>query len=280
MKIIKTIAETQSYINALKAENKSIGFVPTMGALHEGHLELLKRSKKENDISVCSIFVNPIQFNNPEDLEKYPKTMKTDIEKLESVGCDVLFAPEVNEMYPDEVSKEYDFGGLDKVMEGKFRPGHFNGVAVVVKLLFDIVPAHNAYFGEKDFQQLAIVNEMVRQEKIDISIRPCPIIREKSGLAMSSRNARLTDKELAIAPLIYHTLFAVKNKIHELSVAELKKWAINELHQVEGMEVEYFEIVDTVKLQPVNSIHEVEHTVACVAAFLGKVRLIDNIRLS
>ena len=280
MKIFESINETNQYINSLKSKGKTIGFVPTMGALHEGHLELLRRSKRENEISVCSIFVNPIQFNNPEDLKKYPRTMESDIKKLESVQCDILFAPEVAEMYPEKVEKVYNFGELDKVMEGKFRPGHFNGVAVVVKLLFDIIPAHNAYFGDKDFQQLAIVKDMVRQEQLDIIINPCPIIREKSGLAMSSRNRRLTEKELKIAPVIYKTLKAVKEQSKIKNIEELKLWATEELNQTEGMEVEYFEIVDTEKLQPVKSLNDAKHTVACVAAYLGNVRLIDNMRLS
>jgi pantoate--beta-alanine ligase len=280
MKIVKTITETINYLNSLRNGGKSIGFVPTMGALHEGHLELLRKSKNENNISVCSIFVNPIQFNNTEDLKKYPRTMEKDINKLKSVNCDVLFVPEVNEIYPEENTKVYDFGTLDKVMEGKFRPGHFNGVAIVVKLLFDIVPAHRAYFGDKDFQQLAIVNEMVRQENLKIKVIPCPIVREKSGLAMSSRNTRLTSDELKIAPVIYKTLKSVKNKIKNHSISQLKEWAINELNNAKGINVEYFEIVDTENLQAINSIFESKHTIACVTVFLGKVRLIDNIRLT
>lgn len=279
MKIFKSITETQHYLRSLRSE-KTIGFVPTMGALHQGHLELLKRSKRENDISVCSIFVNPIQFNNPDDLKKYPRTMASDIEKLRLVDCDVLFAPEVQEMYPEENKKQYNFGQLDKVMEGKFRPGHFNGVAVVVKLLFDITKPHKAYFGEKDFQQLAIIKQMVKQEKLNIEIIPCEIIRENDGLAMSSRNIRLTTEERKAAPIIYQTLKKVKEKIHTQSIDRLCEWAINELNKVEGMEVEYFEIVDNEYLQPVQSITEKAHSVACAAVFLGAVRLIDNMRLT
>ncbi len=279
MKIFKTISETQSYLRNLK-QKQSIGFVPTMGALHEGHLELLRRSKKENNISVCSIFVNPIQFNNPEDLKKYPRTLEADIEKLKSVNCDVLFAPEVNEMYPEKNTKQYDFGMLDKVMEGKFRPGHFNGVAVVVKLLFDIIDPHRAYFGEKDFQQVAIINAMAKQEKMALEIIPCPIVRESDGLAMSSRNVRLTAEERKVAPIIYQTLKSVKENLKPEKIVDLCNWAVSNLNQTPGMKVEYFEIVDTETLQPISNISEKPHTIACVAAFLGKVRLIDNMQLT
>jgi len=280
MKILKTITETHSYLNSLRDENKSIGFVPTMGALHQGHLELLSRSKKENEASVCSIFVNPIQFNNPEDLKKYPRTIESDIEKLKSVYCDVLFVPDVQEMYPEDNKKQYDFGLLEKVMEGKFRPGHFNGVAVVVKLLFDIIEPNRAYFGEKDFQQLAIINAMVKQENLKIEIVPCAIVREKDGLAMSSRNVRLTSKEREIAPIIYKTLDSVKNKKNKQSIQELSDWAKSELNMIPGMEVEYFEIVNTENLQAIKSFDDSQHSVACVATYLGDVRLIDNIRLT
>jgi len=280
MKILKTITETHSYLNSLRDENKSIGFVPTMGDLHQGHLELLSRSKKENEASVCSIFVNPIQFNNLEDLKKYPRTIESDIEKLKSVHCDVLFVPDVQEMYPEDNKKQYDFGLLEKVMEGKFRPGHFNGVAVVVKLLFDIIEPNRAYFGEKDFQQLAIINAMVKQENLKIEIVPCAIVREKDGLAMSSRNVRLTSKEREIAPIIYKTLDSVKNKKNKQSIQELSDWAKSELNMIPGMEVEYFEIVNTENLQAIKSFDDSQHSVACVATYLGDVRLIDNIRLT
>lgn len=280
MKILKTIEETKLYLNALRSANKSIGFVPTMGALHKGHLELLSRSKNENDISVCSIFVNPIQFNNPEDLKKYPRTFEDDCRKLESVNCDVLFAPDVQEMYPEDNKKQYDFGLLEKVMEGKFRPGHFNGVAVIVKLLFDICEPHRAYFGEKDFQQLAIINAMVKQENLKIEIVPCAIVREKDGLAMSSRNVRLTTEERKVAPRIYQILTSVKEKKQTQSIAELYEWVKNELNNVPGMEIEYFEISNAENLQQIQSFDECTYSVACVAVFLGAVRLIDNIRLS
>ena len=280
MKILKTIAETQAYLNTLRDANKSIGFVPTMGALHKGHLELLSRSKSENKVSVCSIFVNPIQFNNPEDLKKYPRTLEGDIEKLKSVHCDVLFVPDVQEIYPEENKKQYDFGMLEKVMEGKFRTGHFNGVAVVVKLLFDIVEPNQAYFGEKDFQQLAIINAMVKQENLSIEIVPCAIVREKDGLAMSSRNVRLTTAERETAPIIFQTLKSVKEKIHDRSANELCDWAKSELNNAPGMEVEYFEIVNAENLQTIDSINDSKPAVACVALFLGSVRLIDNIRLN
>ncbi|HFB61616.1 MAG TPA: pantoate--beta-alanine ligase, partial [Bacteroidetes bacterium] len=195
MKKFTTIKETKEYLSGQKAAGKTIGFVPTMGALHEGHLELMRRARKENDLLVVSIFVNPIQFNNPDDLKKYPRTLEDDMEKLKSVDCNVLFAPDAAEMYPEKVTTQYDFGELDKVMEGKFRPGHFNGVAVVVKKLFDIVQPHRAYFGEKDFQQLAIIKKLVEMENIPVEIVPCPIVRDPAGLAMSSRNRLLTPEQ-------------------------------------------------------------------------------------
>jgi pantoate--beta-alanine ligase len=273
------ISETQHFIDKVRKSGRTIGFVPTMGALHEGHLQLMRRAKEENDLLACSIFVNPIQFNNPEDLEKYPRTLEEDKKKLSEVGCDILFSPSVDEMYPEEVTRRYDFGALDKVMEGKFRPGHFNGVAVVVDKLFRIVKPHTAYFGEKDFQQLAIIRKMTEMEGHDIAIVPCPIAREEDGLAMSSRNARLSNSEREKAPFIYKMLLHTKELSLTQGPAEVQKIITDLFEKQAGFRLEYFEIADTSNLQTVRSWNEASGIIACVAAFLGPVRLIDNLIL-
>lgn len=280
MKIFETIAETKAFLQEQVRQGKTLGFTPTMGALHEGHLELMLQSKDENDLTICSIFVNPIQFNNKEDLKKYPRNLEDDIEKLNSIGCDVLFAPKVEEMYPEEVTKIYDFGTLDKVMEGEFRPGHFNGVAVVVKLLFDIIEPHKAYFGLKDYQQLAIVRRMVELENLKVEVVPCDIIREDDGLAMSSRNRRLTPEQREVASAIYQNLKMLRSDFNSLKIADLKSRAIDNINMIEGFEVEYLEVVDAKTLMPVEALAENQKLVVCVAAFLGKVRLIDNMQLN
>ncbi len=278
MKIINTIINTKKYLNNIRLQNLSIGFVPTMGALHEGHLELIRKAKNENDFVVCSIFVNPIQFNNPEDLEKYPRNLETDISKLEKTGCDLLFFQSVKEMYPAPVKTRYDFGDLEKVMEGKHRQGHFNGVAIVVKKLFEIIKPDKSYFGEKDYQQLVIIQALVTKYNIPVEIIPCDTVREPDGLAKSSRNKRLTPEERKIAPVIYQILKEVKNKAGKTSINELTKWAEQQLNNCNGMKTEYFEIVDKKTLQPIES-WENKNCIACVALFLGKIRLIDNIFL-
>ncbi len=249
-----------------------------MGALHEGHTGLVRRSVAENDITGCSIFVNPIQFNNPDDLLKYPRTLEKDLEMLEEAGCNLVFVPSVEEMYPEQVSKVYDFGELDKVLEGAHRPGHFNGVAVVVKKLFDIFQPHRAYFGEKDFQQLRIIQALVRMEQIPVEIIPCPTVRESDGLAMSSRNRRLSAEERNRAPEIYRTLLKAKKLAGKMPVADLKELCRKDLEE-KGFIPDYFEIADTETLQPLNNWKEAPMAVACVAAFLGPVRLIDNMIL-
>ena len=279
MQIFTTISEIREHLRIHKEDGKSIGFVPTMGSLHKGHLDLLSRANNENSLSVCSIFVNPIQFNNKEDLKKYPRDLSLDEKKLKSVNCEVLFAPEVEEMYPEEVTKKYDFGALETVMEGKFRQGHFNGVAVVVKKLFDIVEPDKAYFGEKDFQQLAIVEKLVQVEKIDVKIVPCETVREHDGLAMSSRNSRLSKEERKLAPAIYDALKFVRSNKGSFSIDDMINKSIDTLNNVEGMEIEYFDIVDAKTLQHISNWDESTDIVACVAAFLGSVRLIDNMRI-
>jgi pantoate--beta-alanine ligase len=250
-----------------------------MGALHEGHLKLVRQAASENDFVAVSIFVNPIQFNNPEDLIKYPRTLEDDLKKLEGTGCSLVFAPSAQEMYPEPDLTEFDFGDLDKVMEGKFRPGHFRGVAVVVKKLFEIVTPHKAYFGEKDFQQLAIIKKMVSMLKMPVEIVPCPIIREADGLAMSSRNVRLTPEERAEAVTISKALFSIKENYSWFTPVGVKQLVTGEIQENQFFRVEYADVVDTETLQPFEDWSDVEHAVVCVAAFIGNVRLIDNIVL-
>jgi len=278
MQLFSKITEIKEFLSFQKKNSLKIGFVPTMGALHEGHISLLEKAKKENDICVCSIFVNPIQFNNNEDLKKYPRNIESDILYLKSVGCDVLFLPSEEEMYPEPDKTIYDFNGLDKYMEGTFRPGHFNGVAVVVKKLFDIVEPNKAYFGEKDFQQLSIIKYLTKALELPVTIVPCTTMRENDGLAMSSRNKLLTPEERNIAPIIYQTLNSAKKNYKNYSVEELKKWVIAEIDGYSTMKTEYFEIVNKENLEPVSSFNNVENCIGCIAVHLGKVRLIDNIK--
>lgn len=277
MNLIKTVKEVQDAVNSMRKEGKSIGFVPTMGALHEGHLSLVKQSISDNDISIVSIFVNPTQFNNKEDLDKYPRTLDEDCKFLEKAGVDIIFAPSVEEIYPEPDTRQFDFGKIDKVMEGTHRPGHFNGVAQVVSRLFDIVKPDKAYFGEKDFQQLAIIREMVNQLKLNIEIVPMPIMREASGLALSSRNARLSSKQKQDAVKISENLLGYKEKWTQYPVEELKQIVIDKINSVDSLEVEYFEIVDGYSLQPISNWDETRYAVGCIAVFCGDVRLIDNV---
>ncbi len=272
------IKETTDFLEQEINQGRSIGFVPTMGALHEGHLELMRRAKKENDLLVVSIFVNPIQFNKSEDLEKYPRNLEADKKLLETVGCDVLFSPETEEMYPEEVNEKYDFWQLETVMEGAHRPGHFNGVAIVVKKLFEIVKPQRAYFGEKDFQQLAIIQKLVEMKKMPVEIVPCPIVREADGLAMSSRNARLTPEERTIAPRIFEILQYAKSKKDSICTGPMKQMVINMFEANEDFLLEYFEIADDKNLQAVTSWGKGEGIMGFVALQLGNVRLIDNVR--
>jgi pantoate--beta-alanine ligase len=281
MKQFATIKETQEYLRKQRAGGKRTGFVPTMGALHEGHLTLVRRSVEENDITVSSIFVNPIQFNNPEDLKKYPRNLDRDAKMLVECGCDVLFAPEAAEMYPEgeQAGIGVEFGMLDKVMEGKFRPGHFRGVAIVVKKLFDIVQPDRAYFGKKDFQQLAIIRHMVKTLALPVEIVGCETVREPDGLAMSSRNMRLTIAERSLAPQIFEVLSKLKSRAGKLPVRELKEWATKKIQEHPEMRVEYLEIGDRDSLMPLENWAHRERAMAFTAVFLGDVRLIDNVEL-
>lgn len=278
MIIFSKIKDTVNYIQQQRYGGRRVGFVPTMGALHEGHLQLMRQSKKENDVLVVSIFVNPIQFNNSSDLDKYPRDLDKDKELLKTVDCDLLFAPDTSEMYPEKVVEEFYFGPLETVMEGAHRPGHFNGVAIVVKKLFEIVQPHQAYFGEKDFQQLAIIQKLVEIENIPVEIIPCSIVREEDGLAMSSRNSRLTAPERSIAPFIFQTLQQATSKKGLKRPEEIKQWVIEAFNSQKLFDLEYFEIADNKNLQPVHNWKDANGILGFIAVHLGKVRLIDNIR--
>ncbi len=276
MLLVKTIKELQNLLNDSRKFG-TIGFVPTMGALHKGHLSLIKQAVLGNETVVVSIFVNPTQFNNSTDLEEYPRTLESDLELLETTGCQIVFAPNTKEVYPEPDIRKFNFGKLETVMEGKHRPGHFNGVAQVVSKLFDIVKPDRAYFGLKDFQQLTIIKEMVLQLKITVEIVACPIIREKSGLAMSSRNELLTDEQRKNASLLHKTLLTAKEQKGQKTVSETITRVIEMINRNPFLNVEYFEIVDDEQLQPVKNWNEKSSKIGCVAAFCGDVRLIDNI---
>lgn len=278
MDVFDTSRGLQDEISKLKEEGNSIGFVPTMGALHEGHLSLVDYSTRDNDVTVVSIFVNPTQFNQREDYEKYPRDLKGDIKKLQDAGAGVIFTPTEKEIYPEEDHRVFDFGDLDKVMEGRFRPGHFKGVAQVVSRLFGIVRPHRAYFGEKDFQQLAIIRELTSRLNMNIDIVSCPIVRESDGLAKSSRNARLTEEQRRHAPKIAELLHKAREEARNYTVDELRQRVITELNNDPHLDVEYFEIVDEKSLQPVKNWDESFYKRACIAAWVGKVRLIDNVQ--
>ena len=280
MKVINKTSDLQAIIEQFKNDGKSIGLVPTMGALHKGHLSLVKNSISNNDITVVSIFVNPTQFNNPNDLASYPRTVEKDLELLQTVGCDIVFAPEADDIYSKSETDsrfEFDFEGLDKVMEGKFRPGHFNGVVQIVSKLFDLVRPDRAYFGEKDFQQLAIIRLMTRRYNLPIEIVPCPIVREDSGLALSSRNSLLKDNEKQVASHIYAVLNESRQFVPQTEVEELKQCVIAAIEQKPELKVEYFDIVDGHTLKSIVKWDECDYVVGCITVFCGNVRLIDNI---
>ena len=283
MQIIATKLELMNQMAACVRQGKTIGFVPTMGALHAGHASLVKQACAENAVCVVSVFVNPTQFNNKEDLLKYPRNINKDAELLANLGVDFVFAPTPEEMYSQEEMQQefaFDFAGLDQVMEGKMRPGHFNGVVQVVSRLFDLVQPTRAYFGEKDFQQLAIIHHMVERSSLSerytgLKIVDCPIVRENSGLAMSSRNERLSEQEKQTAVTISQTLFASLQWAKTASVKEVQQRVIDTINNVDGLEVEYYEIIDKNTLQPTDCW---DNAVGCVTVYCGPVRLIDNIR--
>ena len=278
MKLVQTIKELQSELDALRSEGKTIGLVPTMGALHAGHASLVKRAVAENDVVVVSDFVNPTQFNDKNDLAKYPRTLDADCCLLEECGATFVFAPSVNEMYPVPDTRQFSFAPLDTVMEGAFRPGHFNGVCQIVSKLFDAVQPDRAYFGEKDFQQLAIIREMVRQLHYKLQIVGCPIVREEDGLALSSRNKRLSAQERENALNISQTLFKSRNFAATHTVSETQKMVEDAIAAAPGLRLEYFEIVDGNTLQKIKEWEDTSYAVGCITVFCGEVRLIDNIK--
>lgn len=278
MKIVSKIQDLKGYLAQERLNNRRIGFVPTMGALHAGHLSLVKRCVDENDICVVSVFVNPTQFNDKKDLETYPRTLEKDCELLQTAGCDYVFAPSVEEMYPEPDTRVFDFGKVMQVMEGARRPGHFNGVAQVVSKLFYIVEPDNAYFGEKDFQQIAVIRAMVKQLGLSVKINDCPILREADGLAMSSRNTRLTPELRQKAPLIARTLKESTNFAPAKGVQEVIDYVVNTINQEPDMEVEYFEIVDGNTLESIKDWKDTDYPVGCITVYCGEVRLIDNIK--
>ena len=277
MQIFYSINSLQDFLKSQRKMGRSIGLVPTMGALHKGHLSLIDASKIQNDLTVCSIFVNPTQFNNQQDLAVYPRTLEADCQMLESVNCDVVFSPNAQDIYPTLPNLKFDFGDLERVMEGKFRLGHFNGVGIVVSKLFNIIQPDNAYFGQKDLQQCAIINRLVKDLSYNLKLNVCPTQRETDGLAMSSRNRNLTPEQRKIAPAIYKSLQkAVELLKNKNSSESVKLLIVNQLDNIEGIKVEYFEISDFETLQPINELSEGK-TALCIAAFMGKTRLIDNI---
>lgn len=279
MIVVKTKTELQEHLARCRKKG-TVGLVPTMGALHAGHISLVEKAVSENQTALVTIFVNPTQFNDPEDLKRYPRNLEADLNLLEPTGCDLVFAPKPKEIYPKPDTRQFYFGELETVMEGKHRPGHFNGVAQVVSRFFEIVNPDKAYFGLKDFQQLAIIKTMVEQLNLPVEIVPCEIVREESGLAMSSRNALLSAGERKNAAVIYQTLIEAKKQTGQKSVNELREWIVNEINNNPYLTVEYIEIVDDKTLQPVNNWNDEGKKVACAAVFCGKVRLIDNMVLN
>ena len=277
MKSVSTVAELRELLAPLR--NKTIGFVPTMGALHEGHISLVERARKECDVVVASVFVNPTQFNDKNDLRNYPRTPEADAAMLDAAGVDYVLFPSVEEIYPEPDTRQFDFGLIDKVMEGATRPGHFNGVAQVVSRLFAIVEPTKSYFGEKDFQQIAVIRAMVAQLGLSVEIIDCPIIRDTDGLARSSRNLLLTPEHRVAAPHIYEVLSAAQAKVGEMSPRELEAWVVGEIDQNPLLKTIYFHVVDAATMQQVESWAESERVQGCVAVQAGEIRLIDNIKL-
>lgn len=278
MKVVNSIKELRENLSQERLEKRSIGLVPTMGALHAGHISLVERCVRENDVCVVSVFVNPTQFNDKHDLETYPRTLEADCALLEAAGCHYVFAPSVEEMYPEPDTRVFNLGRVAEVMEGAMRPGHFNGVAQVVSKLFYIVEPDNAYFGEKDFQQIAVIRAMVKQLNIPVKINSCPIKREADGLALSSRNTRLTPELRQKAPLIARTLKESTTFAPGKSVQEVIDFVVNTINADPDMRVEYYEIVDGNTLEAIKDWSETDYPVGCITVFCGEVRLIDNIK--
>jgi pantoate--beta-alanine ligase len=282
MQIFKEKALLTAYLKTIWDKNCAIGFIPTMGALHQGHLSLIKKSILNNDYNVVSIFVNPTQFNNSQDLEKYPRTLERDIEKIKTVcpGC-IVFAPSVNDIYEGKTNSiSFNYDGIENEMEGKHRPGHFDGVGTIVKKLFEIVQPTNAYFGEKDFQQLQIVKKLVSKNNLKVNIVGCPIFREENGLAMSSRNERLSKTDREEASIIYKTLVTAKEKFGTKSAKEVTKWVENSFKKNKNITLEYFEIAEETTLKTCNRKSRNKKYRAFIAVFIDNIRLIDNISLN
>ncbi len=279
MQIIRTVEQLNKAVEAAKSNKKTIGLVPTMGALHEGHMSLVEQARRDNNIVVVSVFVNPTQFNNPNDLKTYPRTEEADCQKLEAAGVDIAFVPTVEEVYPEPDTRQFDLGPVASVMEGAMRPGHFNGVAQVVSRLFSIVRPDRAYFGEKDFQQIAVIRRMVELEGFELEIVPCPIVRAADGLALSSRNVRLSERQRQVAPEIHRILEESLDWAKTSTVAETERRVCDAINAYPEMEVEYYTIVDQRTMQPVKEWPDKgDGTVGCVTVYLGDVRLIDNIK--
>ncbi|SDH12819.1 pantoate--beta-alanine ligase [Dyadobacter soli] len=278
MEVFTSVKSLRQYLDQQVLQQKTIGLVPTMGALHKGHISLIEAAKKDTDIVVCSVFVNPTQFNNPEDLAKYPRTFEADRMMLEDAGCSAVFAPSVEEMYPEQPVVKMNFGALETVMEGASRPGHFNGVGIVVSKLFNIVKPHRAYFGQKDLQQVSVVRQLISDLGFGFELVICPTVRETDGLAMSSRNTRLNATERAIAPHIYRILAAASEDLRAGNhVSEAISWAKSEFGKIREFTLDYFEVINLKTLLPIEKIGPAGSNAICVAAFLGPVRLIDNI---
>ena len=276
MLVIHKIKEIEQLIAFEKQKGLTVGFVPTMGALHQGHISLIEISKKSTNLTVCSIFVNPTQFNNPSDLTLYPRTPEADIKLLEAAGCDILYMPEVSDVYPENDSRAFNFGFLDTVLEGATRPGHFNGVGQVVSILLDGVKPDKAFFGSKDYQQVMVVKELVKQLKFPVEIVSCPILRENDGLAMSSRNTRLSLKERKLASLIPIMMKEAKQIALQKGVPEAKWFIEQEVIKVPLMKLDYYEICDANTLQSISTIDKDKQSISLIAIFVGKIRLIDN----
>lgn len=280
MQIIHTVKELRETLAPLHAAGKRIGLVPTMGALHEGHASLVRRCVKENEVTVVSVFVNPTQFNDKRDLATYPRTLEADARLLTEVGATIAFAPSAEEMYPEPDTRRFSYPPVDTVMEGARRPGHFNGVCQIVSKLFMLVEPQKAYFGEKDYQQIAVIRAMVKDLQLPVEIVPCPVVRQADGLARSSRNTLLTDEERVTAAKIAQTLFASVDYAKQHSVADTQAWVVSTINAVDGLEVQYFSIVDGDSLQDVADWADAPSVVGCITVFCGHtpIRLIDHVR--
>ena len=280
MEIFRKIAPLRAFLEGFRGPGKTIGLVPTMGALHDGHLALVTASKSQNLITLCTIYINPTQFNNPVDLQKYPQNFDKDVEMLEKVGCDVVFCPSDEEMYEEKSQLRFDFGDLGKVMEGKFRPGHFSGVALVVSKLFNIVEPDNAYFGQKDWQQFAIIQQVVQELKFDIKLHCIPTLRERDGLAMSSRNLRLNDGQRQQATIFYQALLDAKENLKKgQAIHSVKEWVNKKIESADDVTLEYFEVAESKNLNVLEFVNGAEKPILCIAGYVGEVRLIDNVFL-